>query len=81
MSRVLLGNSRRRGKVDKLETQIRKSRAHGGRPFVDQHGKRYETQREAARVLGLSQGDVGRVLQGRYAQVKGFTFQYIESDQ
>lgn len=77
MTALLQGNTRRKGKKDKIETSLRKSKARGGRPFVDQFGRRYETQRSAARLLGLSQGDVGRVLAGKFKQIKGFVFKYV----
>lgn len=55
---------------------IEHSRKHGGRPFVDQHGRRYETIQGAARELGLSAGHICSILKGDRHMTKGFTFTY-----
>lgn len=55
------------------------SRSHGGRPFVDQTGRRYETQQGAARELGLPASQINRVLKGLRPSARGFTFTYAEA--
>lgn len=57
----------------------RMSRAHGGRPFVDQHGTRYASMGEAARALGTVAACIHRVLHGKRKHTKGFTFTYVEN--
>ena len=54
------------------------SRAHGGRPFVDQHGRRYETQGGAARLLGISAGHINQVLKGKRRSAGGLVFTFTE---
>ena len=54
------------------------ARAHGGRPFVDQHGRRYETQQGAARQLVLSAGHINQVLQGKRRSAGGLVFTFIK---
>jgi hypothetical protein len=62
-----------------IERVLKFSRSKGGRPFVDQFGEVYQTQRSASRMLNISQADICKVLQGKYKQVKGFIFKYLES--
>jgi len=50
----------------------------GGRPFVDQNGAVYKTQREAARALGLDSGALNRVLHGTLKQTHGYIFRYLD---
>lgn len=52
------------------------AKAHGGRPFVDQHGTRYETQMGAARLLGISAGHLNQVLHGTRKSAGGFIFMF-----
>lgn len=54
------------------------ARAHGGRPFVDQHGNRYETINGAARSLGLHAGHVCNVLKGHRKSTGGYVFRYAD---
>jgi hypothetical protein len=58
------------------EARIAQSRRRGGRPIVDHLGRRYETQREAARLLGLNVSHLNQVLKGRRRHTNGFTFTY-----
>ena len=58
------------------EECIQRSRARGGRPFYDQYGVKYETQGEAARILGLSPGNVCEVLRGSRKSARGYIFTY-----
>lgn len=64
----------RRGKRFSKEACIAMSTAHGGRPFYDQHGTKYESQAIAARQLGLSQGHISRVLHGLRRHAGGYRF-------
>lgn len=41
-------------------------------------GTAYKSLSEAARILGLRQGDISNVLRGRQRTTGGFTFQYVE---
>ena len=47
------------------------------KPIVDQYGKIYQTQQEAADKTKNSKGNVNNVLKGRFKQTKGFTFKYV----
>ncbi len=73
----MVGNKYRVGKKATHEQNLKRSRARGGRPFEDQFGNKYDTQRQAARLLGISQGDIGRVLRGKYSQIKGYVFKWV----
>ena len=57
------------------------ARAKGGRPFVDQHGVRYETQKGAARLLGLNVGHLNEVLHGTRSHTGGFAFRFLDSQE
>lgn len=59
------------------DARVAMSRAKGGRPFTDQHGRRYETQREAAQAIGCRQSEIGRVLLGHRPHTHGFSFTYV----
>jgi hypothetical protein len=54
------------------------SRAKGGRPFVDQHGNVYATQKGTARSLGLNVGHLNEVLHGTRTHVKGLHFRFLD---
>ena len=58
---------------------IKRARALGGRPFVDQKGNRYELISDAAKTLGVTAGNIGSVLKGRLKQTKGYIFTYIQN--
>jgi hypothetical protein len=49
----------------------------GGRPFVDQFGRRYETQSEAARLHDLAQSNIWKNLNGRVRRCGKFVFTYL----
>lgn len=68
-----------KGKPLSKEARSKISKSLGGRPFIDQFGKRYETTTEASRLLNLTQSHVWAVLKGREKSTKGFVFKYIES--
>lgn len=68
--------ARKRQEDPKRRIQI--SRSQGGRPIVDQHGRRYETTAEAARIHGLSSGTLHQVLNGQRRHTHGFVFRYAE---
>ena len=59
------------------EHRVSVSRAKGGRPFVDQHGNRYETQKGAARHLAVNVGHLNEVLHGKRGHVHGYRFRFI----
>lgn len=54
------------------------ARAQGGRAFMDQHGVRYETVAEAARVLGVCRASIRNVLEGRRPSVKSLNLRYVQ---
>lgn len=91
MSNRLLGTRRRfgtstseqarrnmSGRKLSIEEKIVKSRANGGKPFVDQFGNRYETIRGAADFLNIDRANLSACLKGRAKSVKGYVFKYIE---
>lgn len=51
--------------------------AKGGRPFVDQHGNLYDTQKGAARQLDLQPGHINSVLNGSRKSTGGYVFTYL----
>ena len=67
----------RPGRVFDDAERVRMSRAKNGRPFVDQHGNRYETQKGAARMLGINIGHLNDVLHGKRAHTKGLVFRFV----
>ena len=63
------------------ESRIAISRGKGGRPFVDQYGNRYETQKGTARQLGLQPGHINSVLKGLRKSTGGYVFHYLQAQQ
>jgi hypothetical protein len=61
---------------ESLQGRANKSRAHGGRPFIDQTGRVYQTLSEAQVATGVDRANVSAVLRGKYRQCKGFVFTY-----
>ncbi len=60
------------------ETRAKMGKSHEKvRPFIDQYGRIYQTQAEAARAHNLNSGAVFHVLSGKHAQAKGFIFKYL----
>jgi len=51
----------------------------GGRPFRDEAGEVYVTQGEAARALGVTQGEVSAVLSGKRKSARGHVLIYVEA--
>lgn len=49
----------------------------GGRSFIDQHGNRYETQKGAARKLGLNVAHINEVLHGKRKSTGGYVFHHL----
>jgi group I intron endonuclease len=47
------------------------------KPFQDQHGRVYQTQAEAASIVGVDRSSISDVLMGERSEVKGFRFSYI----
>jgi hypothetical protein len=78
-TRALLSAQRkgRPGRPPSDSERVHLSRAKGGRPFVDQHGNRYETQKGAARALGINVGHLNEVLHGRRHTVRGYVFRFV----
>lgn len=48
------------------------------RPFMDNFGKIYQYQMDAARALGVDQGSIRQVLKGKAIQVNGYVFAYLD---
>lgn len=72
--------------ISKAKTGVRRSdsarlsisRGHGGKPFLDQYGNRYETIQRAARTLNISAAAIWRVLHGITSATKqGHRFQWL----
>lgn len=63
------------------ETRLKASRRLGGRPFTDENGTIYQTQREASRVLDISQAHISNILRGKKKSVNGHTFSYLPETQ
>lgn len=60
------------------ERRIAISRGKGGRPFTDQHGNIYQTQKDAARRLGINIGHLNEVLHGTRSHTSGYVFQFVQ---
>lgn len=58
---------------DKRKTKIIAKNLKTGETIV------FESQNEAARILQCNQANIFRVLQGKYKQTKGYTFEYYDS--
>lgn len=43
-------------------------------------GKRFKTQRQAAKEINTPAGNISNVLNGKYKQIKGFTFRYVNTN-
>lgn len=72
-----LGGPTSRGTRHSATQRIANSVAQGGRPFVDQHGRRYETIKGAARELGLAANKICAVLKGKRSHTGGYRFAFI----
>lgn len=68
----------KKGRRTPLEERRALSRSHGGRAFVDQFGRRYETTVEASEALGIARPMIGRVLHGQAKHTHGLVFRYVE---
>lgn len=64
-----------RGKKASPSHVLNLSRAHGGRPFIDDLGNVYQTITEATKVWG---SNIWQVLNGKRKQAKGRTFTYLD---
>lgn len=60
------------------DRRVRQSRNHGGRPFVDQTGRRFETIQGAARALDIGAPAIWRVLHGHRSATSGYVFRFID---
>jgi group I intron endonuclease len=58
--------------------RVTNSRKHGGKPFTDQNGVRYETVADAARKLGMGEDGIRHALKGRTKRNHGYSFKYVE---
>ena len=65
------------GSVSK-QSRLRNSKSQGGKQIVDQAGRTYDTICGAARELGISASNIRLVLQGKYKQIRGHVFSYLE---
>lgn len=66
---------------DPTPLSVLKKRSKGrSRRIKDQNGIVYDSPTEAANKLGLSRGDLSRVLSGKRNHTKGYTFTYIDED-
>lgn len=54
--------------------------AKGGRAFLDQHGTRYESQKGAARALGLNVAHINAVLHGQRRSTGGYVFRFVSAE-
>lgn len=68
-----------RGKKRSLAQRLHMSRQQGGGPISDQFGRRYASQMEAAKQLGIPQSSVSSVLNGRRVRTHGLMFQWVSS--
>jgi hypothetical protein len=79
-TRMLMSNARKGKNPHPWWTEadrLKMRDAKGGRPFVDQHGIRYETIKGAARLLGLEPGHICQVLRGKRQSHGGYTFHHL----
>lgn len=53
------------------------SKGKKGKPFMDQHGNIYQTQKGAARKLHINVGHLNQVLHGSRSHVAGYIFRFI----
>lgn len=70
-------NLGRKHKPESYENHLRRSKAHGGRLFVDQHGVLYRTLMQAVVATGVDKASVWAILRGRRRQGKGYVFSYL----
>ena len=66
------------GRKNSQESKTKCAASHGGKPFIDQNGVRYETVRGAGRALGLNFTHIIDVLKGRRSSTGGYTFEYVK---
>lgn len=59
------------------EARLAISRSRGGRPFMDETGRVYQTLREASDLLEVHLSSIGSVLAGKLANTGGHTFSYV----
>lgn len=70
------GNSYALGRVQSKEEKEQRRKSSNKRAIIDQNGTRYESIREASRLLDLSSGTIVNVLKGRISSIRGYTFSY-----
>jgi hypothetical protein len=77
-----IGNKSRLGKPHDEGSRLAIARGHGTQPFMDvQSGQVFASKADAGRILGVDQGQVGRVLAGKLKTTAGRTFRFVESQQ
>ena len=54
------------------------SKAMGGKPFVDESGKIYQTLRDAGKAIGVNPSTIHKCLCGTRKQAKGHQFKYLD---
>lgn len=74
MSRARLG----RPMSPQLRAAVEVANKKRRKPIIDNLGRTYESQSQAARVLGLHQSSILKVLKGRLLRTGGFSFRYID---
>ncbi len=73
IARITAGQS---GRVHSREERLLLSRAHGGRSVVVSECMVFDSQAQAASMLGVSQGHISLALRGHRKTVGGFSFRY-----
>jgi hypothetical protein len=68
-----------RGHFVSEATRIKIGDARRGQPFVDETGRMYRTQEEAAVALGISGGNISSCLKGMRKTTGGHSFRYAEA--
>lgn len=60
------------------ETRLRVSRAHGGKPFIDDLGNIYQTKQEAATAINCHKSQIFHVLSGKKKSARGRRFMHLD---
>lgn len=67
------------GREHSREHVINQARSRGGKPLMDETGQIFQTQADAARFHGITQGSVSSVLIGKSTHAKGHVFAYVDT--
>jgi hypothetical protein len=76
--RSALAKVLRTGTTQSDATRLAIAHAHGAKPFEDQFHRRFESVRQAARVLELDSSSISKVLRGKLSHTKGYVFTYLQ---